>query len=539
MERVILTSKQKALRVNLDPNIYGTFAEIGAGQEVVRHFFRAGGASGTIAKAMSAYDKDFSDAIYGREESNRYVCEERLRKMVNQEYGLIEDRLSREKHPSKKFFSFANTVATIDFNKRFKGHGWLGIKFQTSPEKDPNEVIIHVKLHENEASMQQETCGVLGVNMLYGSYFYYQNPREFLKSFYDNLTRDQIEIDMISMTGPDFDELDNRLLSLQLVKNGFTDAVIFSPDGKNLQPSDLLYKKNILAIRGSFRPVTKVNIDMIINGYNAFVKENRVDPDNLQVLFEITLNNLKSDGDIDEQDFLDRADILCSLGQTVLISNYQEYYKLILYFSTMTKRRMGLIMGMSNLEALFEEKYYRHLDGGILEAFGILFTRDLKVYLYPSLGEEEKIEKSAQLKVHPRLKPLYDYLANNGRIVDLEDFDPDVLWIQSREALNMIREGRHGWEKMVPNYVDVMIKENHLFGYDPDLYEENADEKSLDAAEVSEHAKEETGTGNGSEKSHEDRKEIQEPEEVRKARKSKDSDEAEEVKAAKEVRKKS
>ncbi len=472
MERVILTAKQKALRLNLDPNIYGTFAEIGAGQEVVRHFFRAGGASGTIAKTMSAYDKDFSDAIYGKEEKNRYVCESRLRKMIVHEYGLVEQRLNRDLHPSKKFFSYANTVATIDFKKKYKGHGWMGIKFQTSPEKSPNEVILHVQLHENEAALQQETIGVLGVNMLYGCYFYYQNPREYLKSLYDNLNRDQIEIDMISMSGPDFESVDNRLLSLQLVKNGMTDAVIFSPDGKNLQSADLLYKKNILAIRGSFRPVTKVNIDMIINGYNAFSKENRVEADDLQVLFEITLNNLSADGDIDEQDFIDRADILCSLGQTVMISNYQEYYKLIEYFSTFTKKRMGLIMGVNNMIELFNEKYYRGLNGGILEAFGILFTRDLKIYLYPSKSDEKQtLVNSKNMEVHPRLKPLYEYLIGNGRIVDLENFDPEVLSIQSRTALKMIRNGSSGWEKMVPNYVDVMIKKNRLFGFDPELFE--------------------------------------------------------------------
>jgi len=475
LERVILSATQKALRLNLDPTIYGTFAEIGAGQEVVRHFFRAGGASGTIAKTMSAYDKDFSDAIYGKEEKNRYVCEARLRKMIVHEYGLIEERLDRSVHPSKKFFTFANTVATIDFKKKYPGHGWLGIKFQSSPEKEPNEVILHVQLHENEAAQQQETVGVLGVNMLYGCYFYYQNPREYLKSLYDNLNRDQIEIDMISMNGPDFETVDNRLLSLQLVKNGMTDAVIFSPDGKNLQPADLLYKKNILAIRGSFRPVTKVNIDMIINGYNTFSKETRVDSDQIQVLFEITLSNLRADGAIDEQDFLDRADILCSLGQTVLISNYQEYYKLIQYFSTFTKTRMGLIMGVNNLIELFDEKYYRDLNGGILEAFGILFTRDLKIYLYPSMGTGEKegdVLTSKSTPVHPRLTPLYDYLINNGRILDLTDYDPEVLNIQSREALRMIRNGEAGWEKMVPNYVDVMIKKNRLFGFDPELFEE-------------------------------------------------------------------
>jgi hypothetical protein len=252
-----------------------------------------------------------------------------------------------------------------------------------------------------------------------------------------------------------------------------TDAVIFSPDGKNLQPADLLYKKNILTIRGSFRPVTKVNIDMIINGYNAFVKENRVEADNLQVLFEITLSNLRADGDIDEQDFIDRADILCSLGQTVMISNYQEYYKLVQYFSTFTKKRMGMIMGVNNMIELFNEKYYRDLNGGILEAFGILFTRDLKVYLYPSkLEETDELQNSKNMPVHPRLLPLYEYLLHNGRIVDLEGYDPDVLWIQSRETLRRIRTGDAGWEKMVPNYVDVMIKKNRLFGYDPELFEE-------------------------------------------------------------------
>ncbi len=475
MERVILAAKQKALRINLDPDVYGTFAEIGAGQEVVRHFFRAGGASGTIAKAMSAYDKDFSDAIYGKEEKNRYVCEPRLRKMINYEYRLIEERLDRVKHPSKRFFAFANTFATIDFHKKYQGHGWMGIKFQTSAEKEPNEVIIHIQLHDNDAGLQQETVGVIGVNMIYGCFFYYQNPREFLKSLYDGLNRDQVEIDMVSMSGPDFETVDNRLLSLQLVKNGMTDAVIFSPDGRNLQPADLLYKKNILAIRGSFRPVTKVNIDMIINGYNAFVKENRVDSDNLQVLFEITLSNLRAEGDIDEQDFLDRADVLCSLGQTVIISNYQEYYKLIQYFSTFTKARMGLIMGVTNMIELFNEKYYRELNGGILEAFGILFTRDLKVYLYPSKTEEDtELMNSKNMPVHPRLRPLYDYLINNRRIVDLEGFDPEVLFIQSRETLRRIRKGIPGWEKMVPNYVDVMIKNNRLFGFDPDLEKENA-----------------------------------------------------------------
>ena len=465
MERVVLTSHQKALRINLDTNIYGTFAEIGAGQEVVRHFFRAGGASGTIAKTMSAYDKDVSDAIYGKEPHGRYVCESRLRRMIEHEYDLLEQRLERNNYADRKYFSFADTVATINFSKTIQGHGWMGIRFQSTPDKGPNDIVIHIRLHDQDAPLQQETIGIVGANLLYGSFFYYNNPRELLKSLYDNLSRDRLEIDMIQFTGPDYDELDNRLMSLQLVKYGMTDAVIFSPDGRNLQAADLLYKKNILAIRGSFRPVTKVNIDMIKNGFDKFITENKVEEERVQVLFEITLSNLLAGGDLDERDFIDRADILCSLGQTVLISNYKEYYKLINYFSQHTRRRMGLIMGVNSLIEVFNEKYYRDLNGGVLEAFGILFTRDLKIYLYPA-SEDDVFYNSKNVRIHPRLKPIYDYLLFNKRIVDLENYKPEVLNVHSVDVLKKIKNGKSGWENDVPTYVDVIIKENGLFGYE-------------------------------------------------------------------------
>jgi hypothetical protein len=466
LERVILSAKQKALRINLNQDLYGTFAEVGAGQEVVRQFFRAGGASGTIAKAISAYDKDFSDAIYGEEKKGRYVCQQRLEKMLKHEYQLIEERLNREDHASKQFFAFANTVATINFHKTRHGHGWFGVKFQSGPGRQPSEVFLHARLHETDALQQQMTTGILGTNLIYGCFFFNKNANELLKSLYDNLDRSQLEIDTIHMNGPDFTNTDNRLLSLQLVKNGMTEAVIFSPDGHNLQAADVLYKKNILAIRGSFRPVTKVNIDMIAKGLKKFREQPKVDPENVQVLFEITLNNLKSQGDIDEQDFLDRADILCSIGQTVLISNYQKYYKLIEFFSRHTKKRMGVIMGASTLVDIFEEKYYRNLNGGILEAFGILFSRDLKILLYPWKDEKTKtLWTSSTTPIHPRLKPLYNYLTFNKKIVDIDDYDEEVLSIFSSEALKMIKNGESNWEDMVPTFVDQIIKEKCLFGY--------------------------------------------------------------------------
>nr|WP_322624743.1 TonB-dependent receptor [uncultured Flavobacterium sp.] len=459
--------KDKALRINLNTNIYGTFAEIGAGQETVRHFFRAGGSSGTIAKAMSAYDKDFSDAIYGVETDSRYVTESRLKKMLTHEVRIMEERLKRDKHPSKLFFSYANTVATIDFAKQFKGHGWVGIKYQLEPDEDYNEIILHFRFKETDARLQQETLGILGVNLIYGAFYKYNDPKKLLRYLYDHLDKDQLEIDTINFSGPRFADVDNRLMSLQLVKNGMTDAVMFNPDGHNVLPAAVLYKKNILALRGSFRPVTKVNIDMYEKSYQMFLEENKVDPEQTLVVFEITLSNLRSEGEIDERDFLDRAELLCSMGRTVMISNFQEYYRVVEYFSAYTKARMGLAMGVSNLVDIFDEKYYRHLSGGILEAFGKLFYRDLKVYLYPMKDEDGNVVNSENLMVHPRMKELYKFFKFNGKLEDIPNVDEELLNIFSREVLKLISKGKPGWEPMLPVGIAEMIKQNHLFGYDP------------------------------------------------------------------------
>ena len=459
--------KDKALRINLNENIYGTFAEIGAGQETVRHFFRTGGSSGTIAKAMSAYDKDFSDAIYGSETDGRYVTEARLKKMLSHEVRLVEQRLNRDKHPSKMFFSYANTVATIDFAKQFKGHGWVGIKYQIEPDEDYNEIVLHIRFKETDAKLQQETLGVLGVNLIYGAFYKYNDPKKLLRYLYDHLDKDQLEIDTINFSGPRFADVDNRLMSLQLVKNGMTDAVMFDPDGNNVLPAAVLYKKNILALRGSFRPVTKVNMDMYKKSLEMFLGENKVQKENTLVVFEITLSNLRSDGEIDERDFMDRAELLCSLGQYVMISNFQEYYKVVEYFSNYTKARMGLAMGVNNLVDIFDEKYYRHLSGGILEAFGKLFYRDLKVFLYPMKDENGIVVNSENLKVHPRMKELYKFFKFNGKVVDITEFDENDLEIFSREVLKMISKGKPGWEEMLPKGIAELIKRDNLFGYDP------------------------------------------------------------------------
>ena len=464
----ILSIENKCTRLNLNENIYGTFAEIGAGQETVRHFFRANNPKGTIVKTLSAYDKDFSDAIYGLDSQNRYVTIERLTRMMDYEAELIEKRLSRVAYPDKLFFSYANTVATIDWAKKYKGHGWLGIKFQKKPDEPYSRITLHVQFHENNASQQQISLGIMGVNLIYGAFYQSEDPKVLIENLYDHLSKDKIEIDSINFEGPVFENIDNRLMSLELVKEGITEAVMFSPEGNNILPANVLYKKNILTLRGSFRPVTNLNLNMFLKARDLFLGQKNVDPDETVIIFEMTLNNLKSEGDngegINEKDFLDRADLLCASGQTVMISNFQEYYKVVEYFALHTKKELGLVMGVDNLVDIFNERYYRHLSGGILEAFGKLFFKSLKVYLYPMKDKETgEIITSKNLKVHPRVKELYKFFVDNGKVIDIEDYNEEYLDIHPRKVYNMILEGDDQWEKMVPGLTAKMIKEKNLF----------------------------------------------------------------------------
>ena len=459
----ILSTKDKALRINLNENIYGTFSEIGAGQEVARHFFRAGGASGTIAKTMSAYDKGFSDAIYGIENDLRYVTQSRLTKMLNHEISLLESRVDRAVHTEKMFFSFANTVATIDFAKKYKGHGWMGIKFQTESNSEYSEIKLHVRFHLPEAKAQQEILGLMGVNLIYGAYYKHNKPRSLIKYLYDHIDPTTIEIDTINFSGPLFKDVDNRLLSLELIKNGMTQAVMFGPDGKNILPAAELYKKNILTIRGSFRPVTKVNEDMYEKSLKIIIKDKGFTDKNTISIFEITLSNLTSQGKLDEQDFLDRAKLLCSMGKTVMITNFQEYYKLSEYFSKYTDKKVFLTMGVDNMIKVFDENYYTDLEGGILEAFSKLFTKNITILLYPML-RKNKIIDSSNLIVSRSMKNLYKYFVKNLRIIDISDYNRTYLSIFSWDVLKKIQSNQNGWESSLPDNVSDLIKEKKLFG---------------------------------------------------------------------------
>ena len=454
----------KALRLNLNKNIYGTFSEIGAGQETVRHFFRAGGSSRTIAKAMSAYDKQFSDAIYSTETDGRYVTESRLKKMLLHESNLMEERLNHEDHPQRMYFSYANTVATIDFAKKFRGHGWVGIRFQTSPQGQYNEIVLHIQFQETDARLQQQTLGVLGVNLIYGALYQHHQPKRLIKSLYDHLDKDQIEIDTINFSGPAFQHIDNRLMSLFLVKSGMSDAVMFGSDGTNILPANTLFKKNILLLRGSFRPVTIVNMNMYKKSLDLFLQTNNLRKENTLVVFEMTLNNLLMEGQIDEQDFLDRAELLCHLGQTVMISNFKEYYKVVEYCSQYSKEKIGLTIGAGNLLDIFDPKYYQHLSGGVFEGLGKLFNHDLQVFLYPMKLEDGTIITSQNIQTkNVNLQPIYHYFLANNQIIDISNYEEKNLSILSRNVFQKLQNNENGWEQFLPEGVAQLIKEKQLF----------------------------------------------------------------------------
>ena len=459
-----LSTHQKALKINLDPLFYGTFAEIGAGQEVARWFFKVGGAAGTISKSISAYDMAVSDAIYGR--CKRYVSRERLQGMLDYEHGLNLERLQSTRRESTAFFAFANTVAARNYLGTNECHGWMGVKFQAHPRDDNSQIIIHVRMLDRENDLQQETLGIIGVNLLYAAFFLHHKPEMILESLLDNLTTARIEIDMIEFSGIEFRHVDNRVMSLKLVQLGLSGAAMFGPTGEVLQPSEILRKKPILVERGSFRPVTKVNIDMIRCARERFAAEPEVESGQVVELMEITMKNLLAAGKIDLNDFLARADLLAAVGKTVLISDYFEYYRLAAYLTRYTTQPIAVTMGIASLQDLFMEQYYTGLEGGILEAFGKLFTKDLRIYVYPLLDQATgEIRTVQNLKMPGDLHSLYCHLVERGRIKQLDNYDSTILSIFSRDVLRRIKDHDESWEAMVPPEIAQVIKNRQYFGY--------------------------------------------------------------------------
>ncbi len=453
---------EKALSINLDDKRYGTFAEIGAGQEVVRWFFRAGAAAGTIAKSISAYDMTVSDAIYG--ECDRYVCRERLEAMLEHELQLNSDRLKTKRGDQTAFFSFADTVAARGFRKAGECHGWIGVAFQTHPRDEQSRIILHVRMLDSEATQQQEALGIVGVNLLYGAFFLHHDPDLLLESLLDGLSTDRIEIDMIEFSGIEFRSVDNRVMSLRLVQLGLSDAAMFGADGGVLQPSEALRKKPVVLERGSFRPVTHVNVDMIERAAKSF-SEIHEGSEPLQIM-EITMSNLMAQGDIDLVDFLARADVLAAAGYTVLISDYSRFYRLAGYLRRLTDCPIGVVLGAGSVQELFDPKYYEDLGGGVLESIGRLFQDQLRLFVYPlQKSPEAELTTAGNLPVPPQVRGLYQHLVDNRLIQPLEPSRKENLAIFSRDVLKLLADGDESWAEMVPDEVAEVIRTRGFFGH--------------------------------------------------------------------------
>ena len=461
-------TSQKALRINLDDNIYGTIVEIGAGQEVARNFFVVGAAAGTIAKTMSAYDMKFSDAIYGVQEERRYVCKSRVKAMTKQEFDLVLDRVGGTRPKSSQFFSYAATVAAKSFNRDNECHAWCGVRLQLSPGAEPSEITIHVRMHDDTAEAQQEALGILGVNLIYAAYYYYDDPKKLIDSLTDGLRADRIEIDSIDFEGPYSEDIDTRAINLHLIRSWKTRAIMFTPDGCVAVPSEMLYKKHVLTIRGSFKPVTNLNVDMIEQAKKAFLEHEKVDGDNAIAIAEISLNNSKGkDNNVPEQDIISRVKLLNSLGYNVMISDYTRYFSLRAYFRQYTKKQIGIVLGIVNIKQIFSAEMYAGVEGGILEGFGKLFPDNTRLYVYPEMSKEGQLIDYQKIKLPDNLRYLYKHILENDFIKGIECSDPELFKIYSREILKQLPSGRGDWESALPAGVSEAIISERLFGFKP------------------------------------------------------------------------
>jgi hypothetical protein len=462
MDKSGSTTRQKALAINLDATTYGTFAEIGGGQEVARCFFLVGGAAGTVAKTISAYDMSVSDSLYGP--AKRYVSRERLEAMLRLEFAQLLERLGPSRGDAKRFFAFANTVATSR-GESSKGHGWLGVRFQSRPREEPSSIIIHAHLLDSTTEYQQDALGVLGVNLIHGAFLRRASIADLIDSLMDELSRERIEIDMIKLTGPSFASVDDRLLSLQLVERGLTDAAMFTAAGEVVQPSEVLYKKPILVERGSFRPATKLTLDLLARALDQFLQEPGVEGQKPVVLAEMTLRSLSASQSPGHEDFLARAEILGALGFDVLISRFEPYYQLAEYLAGYTDRLIGLAVGLPAVRQIAEERHFTDLPGGVLESAGRLFKRSVKMYVYPTRDPaSNEIQTVQQGPIPPPWNHLRDLLLEIGRLVPIHTYDESLLSIQTPEVLERIQRQDPSWEAMVPAVVAEAIKTKNLFG---------------------------------------------------------------------------
>lgn len=427
----------KALALNLDPSIYGSFAEIGGGQEVARWFLTVGGASGTIAQTISAYDKAFSDHTYGA--GTRYVSRERVLAMLDHEFALVVDRLSPTRGSQTRFFAFANTVATRNYKGDNEQHGWIGLRFQIEPGGKPSDLFIHVNLRDPTTSQQQDALGVIGVNLLHAAYFARASMEQFLESIWDGLAIERMEIDVLDYSGPAFAGSDPRASCLQLLRRKMSRAIVFDRNFQAVEPSSILRKRPLLIDRGRFETVEPFHAAMLESAGRALRKEGIELSRDPQALLELALHPAMDDDAADDATLLARIRNMLN-HYPAMVTDMSEMYRLVPYLRRYTAEPIRIVVGVSLLARILQSSFYSALPGSLLEGMGRLFASNVSLYAYPmpreavikTIGTETakgniRIADSATGLVHaddlilePPSNHLYRYLRETGHVMPIE-----------------------------------------------------------------------------------------------------------------------
>lgn len=458
--QALAATQEKAFQINMDKAFYGSFAEIGAGQETANWFFRSSGAAGTVAKTISAYDMTVSDTLYGP--VRRYVSEERLLQMMDYEYTQLINRLGAKRGVESCFFSFCNTVKCKGYRDNGPWSAWIGVRFQLRPEAEPSDFVMHVRLLVPDHDVQMRILGVLGVNLLYALFYKRDHMDEFVTSVGDNLDRSMFEIDFMRFSGNGFGMFDNRLLALQLVRSGLSQATLFCPDGTVAQPADFLYKRPIVLMRGSFLPLCNIHLEMM-DAVRAKFTEGLEERQQSRVvdICEVSLSNLlRGEGkEVDLLDFIDRADALAACGKNVMVTNITHFHRLSSLLNQFTKEPIAIALSIGLLNELFKDKWATESPGGILSDMGSLFLNCTKLYVTPWINRRTgEFVTAGTYEAPAKYAHLYKYLLDNANIISVPYFNQKLLFRTPRDIIRMINEGDEAWKEYVPEQAYRMVE---------------------------------------------------------------------------------
>jgi hypothetical protein len=434
-----LDTHDKALTLNLDKSTFGSFAEIGAGQEVARWFLLVGGASGTVAKTISAYDKEVSDDLYGS--GSRYVSKERLEAMLDNEWAQLLTQLSKTRGPQTRFFCFVDTVSARNFAGTNDSHGWIGLRFQLQPGGPPNDVLLHINMRDPSNVLQQQAIGILGVNLIYAAFYEVQAKESFLEGLAQDVVGERIEIDYVDLRGPAFESWDRPALLVHLVRAGLAEAVFFPSKGSRVPPTEVLYKKAVVLAPGYFAHTDSVHSQVHLRLLASAIQELQEDLGETKSVpagfFCLTIAPFTLDESAPEiPDLLRRIAALLAAGGDVLLFRQRELYHITALVNRHTRAPVRFVAGLSLMIQALED-VYGNLEGRRLEALARLFAQNVRIYVYPmTVTELQERLKSAsttgwewsesngwvsasQLRRAPPLGHLFAYLLASNFLVPM------------------------------------------------------------------------------------------------------------------------